>query len=128
VLLAGLTALSADRDILRAITRTRLRPAALARLQRAHKRVFLGLGGALLTGGTMLSAQLGTLPHSPFLWLKFAGLATLLWNGRRILQRERELRKQPDNNDLWQAMATPARTSVVLWCSIALLGVLLTTV
>ena len=128
MLLAGLTALAADRDILRATTRARLRMAALARLQRAHPRVFLGLIGALLTGGTMLSAQLATLPRSPLLWLKLAGLLALLWNGRRILQRERMLRVEPGNETLWQAMIGPARTSVALWCTIALLGVLLTTV
>lgn len=128
MLLAGLTALSADREILRAITRLRLRTDALARLQRAHRRVFIGLGCALLTGGTMLSAQLATLPRSPFLWLKLTALLALVWNGRRILEREQRLRRQSDDERLWQAMAGPARTSVVLWTSIALLGVLLTTV
>jgi hypothetical protein len=126
--LAGLTALTADRDVLRAVGKPRLRAAALARLQRAHRRVFLGLGLALLTGGTMLSAQLGTLPRSLWFWLKFSCLFALVWNGRRILRREHYLREQPDDDLRWQSMAGPATTSVVLWCATAFMGILLTTV
>jgi len=128
ILFAGLTALAADREILRALKRPRLRAHALTRLQKAHLRVFIGLGCALLTGSLMLSAQLATLPRSPFFWLKVAGLLALVWNGRRILKHERWLRSDPDNEVFWQAMRAPARTSALLWCTIALLGVLLTTV
>ena len=128
ILFAGLTALASDREILRALTRPRLRPDALAQLQRAHLRVFIGLGCALLTGGLMLSAQLATLPRSAFFWLKMAGLLTLVWNGRRILRHERWLRSDPENEVFWQAMRVPAQTSAVVWCAVALMGVLLTTV
>ncbi len=120
--------MSADREILRALNRPRLRAHARERLQQAHLRVFIGLGCALLTGGTMLSAQLATLPRSVWFWLKIGGLLTLVWNGRRILRRERVLRTDPENEAYWQAMRAPARTSALLWCTIALLGVLLTTV
>ncbi|MGH7471466.1 MAG: hypothetical protein ACRENP_26240 [Longimicrobiales bacterium] len=114
--------------MLRALRRPQLRTPALARLQRAHRRVFLGLALALLTGGTMLSAQLATLPRSPWFWLKLTGLLTLVWNGRRILLQERQLRGNPEQETSWQAMAPLARTSAALWCTIALMGVLLTTV
>jgi hypothetical protein len=114
--------------VLRAVRRPQLREAALLRLQRAHARVFLGLALALLTGATMLSAQLATLPRTPWFWLKVTGLITLVWNGRRILRQERRLRAQPERESLWQELAPLARTSAALWCAIALMGVMLTTV
>jgi threonine/homoserine/homoserine lactone efflux protein len=128
ILLAGLTALASDRAVLRAIHRPPQRAGALAQLQRSHRRVLAGLSLALLTGLTMLSAQLATLPRSLFLWIKLAGLATLLWNGLRILRRERLLRTDPQSDTHWVAMEAPARTSAILWCALALMGVLLTTV
>jgi hypothetical protein len=128
ILLAGLTALSADREVLRALRQPRLRSGALAKLQRSHRRVFIGLGFALLTGLTMLSAQLATLARSPLLWLKLTALLALVWNGRRILERERLLRAQPDSAERWQDMKAPAQTSVALWLTIPLIGILLTTV
>jgi hypothetical protein len=90
--------------------------------------VFIGLGFALLTGATMLSAQLATLARSPLLWLKLAALIALVWNGRRILQRERLLRAEPESAERWQDMKEPAQTSVALWLTIPLTGILLTTV
>lgn len=128
ILVAGLTALSADRSILRAVRVPRLRNTALAQLQRAHRRVFAGLGFALLTGLTMLSAQIAILLPSFWFWVKMTGLAALVWNGRRILHAERALVQQPQRDDLWEALASPSKTSAALWLSIALIGVMLTTV
>lgn len=128
ILFAGLTALSADRAVLRAVRTPRLRDAALTQVQHAHARVFTGLGFALLTGITMLSAQIAILLPSFWFWLKMAGLATLVWNGRRILRAERSLAERTDHNQAWAALATPARVSAALWLGIALVGVLLTTV
>ena len=128
ILFAGLTALSADRAVLRAIRLPRLRADALAQLQRAHARVFTGLGFALLTGLTMLSAQVATLLPSFWFWVKITGLSALVWNGRRILHTERTLAREPQRDEYWQALAPPARTSAGLWLAIALIGVMLTTV
>jgi len=128
ILFAGLTALSADRAVLRAVRTPRLRGTALEQVQHAHARVFAGLGFALLTGLTMLSAQIAILLPSFWFWLKMAGLATLVWNGRRILRAERLIVDQTDHHQRWAALAAPARASVALWLSIALVGVLLTTV
>lgn len=128
ILVAGLTALSADRAVLRAVRLPRLRSAALAQLQGAHGRVFAGLAFALLTGLTMLSGQIAILFPSFWFWIKMTGLAALAWNGRRILHAERAVGSEPQREELWRALATPARTSAALWLCIALLGVILTTV
>ena len=129
VAFAARFALAGDRAALRAERRPPLqRDALLAQIGRAHRPVLIGLGLALLTGLAQLLAQLDYLPGSPWWWLKLAGLAALLANGRLVERAASRLRAEPQQPEQWRRLRAAARRSVGLWLSLVVLGLLLTTV
>lgn len=122
-------ALAGDRAALRAERRPPAqRDALLAQIGRAHRPVLIGLGFALLTGLAQLLAQLAWLPQSPWWWLKLAGLAALLANGRMVQLAVVRLRADPAQPRQWRALRGAARRSIALWAALVIVGLLLTTV
>jgi hypothetical protein len=129
IVYAGRHALEGDRAALRAERRPAAQRDALLRsIGTQHRPVLIGLSLALLTGLAQLLAQLDYLPRSPWFWAKMAGLVMLLANGRIIMNTAAQLRSNPDQPSRWRALRAGASRSLVLWSSLVLLGLLLTTV
>jgi len=129
ILFAARFALAGDRAALRAERRPPAQQAVLlAEIGRAHRPVLIGLSLALVTGLAQLLAQLSYLPQSPWAWLKLLALFALLANGRIIQLTTARLRRDSGQRRAWQQLRAAARRSLVLWGSLVLLGLLLTTV
>jgi hypothetical protein len=114
-------------------------------ISKAHRHVLAGLLCALLTGAAQLLAQLDYLPRSPVFWTKMTMIVALLANGRIIQLTDRQLQQRirtaaagssaaPDREagDLPASVFHPLRAaavrSIALWCTVLLLGLMLTTV
>jgi hypothetical protein len=126
----GLTALGADRQVVRAGSRLAPhRRAALGAVHGSHAAVVAALAVAILSGMLRLLAHVERLLPSPALWLKMLALALLLWNGARLRALGASLVARPDRVDeRWPEMMRLALRSVALWIAVALLGLVLTTV
>ncbi len=149
ILYAARYALRGDRAALRLtrpdgrFERTRVRD--LRQITGAHVHVITGLGFALLTGVAQLLAQLHYLPQSPIFWIKMTMIALLLANGRVIQVaggRAAAVIKVADapgsaagavgdgagGPAALRGLRTAALRSIALWCTLVVLGLLLTTV
>jgi hypothetical protein len=101
--------------------------ADLATIRGAHVHVLSALSFALLTGLAQLLAQLAYLPASGVFWIKMSMLVLLLANGR-IIQVTSARYDHADGRSMDMRLRAAAIRSIVLWCFIVLLGLLLTTV
>jgi hypothetical protein len=128
VALGGLTALGADRKVVRLAGRPAAQKhAAVEAVRRSHARVVAALAVAIASGLLRLLAHLERLLPSPVLWLKMLGLALLLWNGARLRKQAAALFADPaTTDDEWPALKRLALRSVGLWVAVALLGLVLT--
>ncbi|HSJ13643.1 MAG TPA: hypothetical protein VK939_04460 [Longimicrobiales bacterium] len=129
IVFAGRYALAGDRAALRAQRRPPAQRDALLRsIVSMHRPVLLGLSLALLTGLAQLLAQLDYLPGSFWFWAKLTGLALLLANGRVIMLASRSLRADPEQPARWRTLRAAAVRSLVLWTSLVIIGLMMTTV
>jgi hypothetical protein len=129
ILFAARFALAGDQAALRAERRPAAqRGALLAVIENAHRPVLIGLFLALVTGLAQLLAQLAYLPRSPWAWLKLLGLIVLLGNGRIVQVTVERLRRDPEPPSVWRSLRAAAQRSLILWGTLVVLGLLLTTV
>ncbi|MGV3709620.1 MAG: hypothetical protein ACO1Q7_12335 [Gemmatimonas sp.] len=103
-----------------------------------HRYVVPALAAIVLSGLAFLAADIRTFIASPVYWIKMACVAALLLNGLRMVRTERALQSAFDPAPaattadaanavsplLWKRLRASARTSLVLWFVILLLGVL----
>jgi hypothetical protein len=111
-----------------AAPRTRSRAADLNTLTSAHRHVLTGLACALVTGLAQLAAQLDYLPQSPIFWVKMTLLVVLLANGRVIQLAGRRAVHAASSSGIPDELRPAALRSIALWCTLILLGLLLTTI
>lgn len=129
IVYAGRHALAGDRAALRAEARPPAqRDALLQTIGAQHRPVLIGLSLALLTGLAQLLAQLDYLPGSFWFWIKIGGLALLLANGRIIMRAAARLRQDAAQPPVWRTLRAGAVRSLVLWTSLVIVGLMLTTV
>ncbi len=134
----GGVAVAADRTVLRAAPVSAGDHRALAdALHATHALVVALLGVTMATGVLMAAADVGTYAASPVYWTKMGGVALLLSNGALLRRAEAAVRGAApvpalaDDADVarlagaWGAVRAAARRSLVLWCTLVLLGVLL---
>jgi hypothetical protein len=135
----GGVAVAADRSVLRAAPGSAGDHRALAdELHATHALVVALLGVTTATGVLMAAADVGTYAASPVYWTKMGGVALLLINGVLLRRAEAAVREgavpapaRAGDADVaplagaWGAVRAAARRSLVLWCALVLLGVLL---
>lgn len=124
LLLGGGCAVAGDRMTLRFQS---IDPACqhthLDELAALHRPVLTGLGITLVSGFLLLGADLETYFGSLVFWAKMAGVALLLLNGVLLQRAERALRHDPERPDhRWRRLRRAAKTSLLLWFSVTLLG------
>ena len=101
----------------------------LRELGSVHPIVLWSLVILLVSGLAMLAADLDTFLGSWVFWLKMALIVALLANGARMTRLERTLAGTADASaDQWRQLRGSAITSLVLWLTITLAGVILTSV
>jgi len=126
LILAGGTALSADRATLRAARgsaedRTR----QLTELARAHALVLGGLALSFATGVLLFLADVDEYLGSPIFWVKLAFVGLLLLNGFMMTRTEKSLASGGDASALWARLRTISVMSQFLWVATTLVGVVL---
>lgn len=127
LLLAGGTAIAADRATIRA-TRgtTEDRARHLIDLGRTHAFVLGGLALSFASGVLLFLSDVDTFLESPFFWIKLGLIGLLLVNGFVMTRTEQVLNGRRDDGALWRRMRTISVVSLVLWLATTLAGVVLT--
>jgi hypothetical protein len=92
-----------------------------------HRPVLMALTVVVLSGAAMVLSDVKTFLGSPVYYVKMAMFVALLINGLLMQRNERRLAVDPTaNNAAWGSFRGNAMASIVLWLSIALAGVILT--
>ncbi|HEY2806791.1 MAG TPA: hypothetical protein VGI92_13110 [Gemmatimonadales bacterium] len=125
ILLGGGAAVAADREGLRFDPRDAFRARELARWRAVHRWVLVGLALIILSGLLMLFSDLKTFLPSVLYWTKMALVVALLFNGYLRLRAERVLETGSDNG--LRTFRATSIVSLVLWFTILLAGMMLTT-
>jgi hypothetical protein len=127
LLLAGGTALVADRATLRAArSGAAERTRQLGELAMTHRLVVGGLALSFVSGLLLFLSDVETFLVSPLFWIKLALVALLLTNGYLMTRTEVGLARAGDDPRLWARMRVIAMTSFALWIATTLAGVVLT--
>ena len=127
LLIAGGTALTADRATLRAAGgSTDDRRRQLLELGRTHTIVLGGLALSLASGVMLFLSDVDEFLGSPFFWIKLALVALLLLNGFFLTRTEQALARDGGDGALWGRLRTISILSLVLWIATTLAGVVLT--
>lgn len=126
LLVAGGTALSADRATLRAARgsaedRTR----QLRDIARSHALVLGGLALSFVSGVLLFLADVDEFLGSPIFWVKLAFVGLLLLNGFMMTRTEKSLASGGDETTLWARLRTISVLSQFLWITTTLVGVVL---
>ena len=137
---AGGMAIGADRTILRSKpgTADAVR-AVVADLSTTHSVVIGGLTCVVVTGLSLFASDVKTFAVSRVFWIKMACLIVLLLNGIRMQRAETQVMgtlegvpirttemRVPFPKQEWGAIRRAAGTSLLMWCAIVILGVVLT--
>jgi uncharacterized membrane protein len=125
---AGGLAITLDRATLRAARGpAEVRWRQLEELRSAHQLVVVGLGLSVVTGVLLFTADLETYFGSWIYWTKIGFIVLLLFNGYRMTRIEARISSTPNAADDsgWKQLRTSAVVSLVLWFTIAFLGVAL---
>jgi hypothetical protein len=125
VVIAGGSALAADRRILRAAVQRGDRAAVLADLPGVHRVAVRGLALIVLTGVLLVLSDLETFLASPVFYVKGALFVLLLLNGALLTWAERRSRAADPEAD-WARLRWTAMASTGLWLATLLAGVWLT--
>ena len=127
LLVAGGTALAADRATLRASRGTADdRTRQLGELRRIHVVVLGGLALSFATGVLLFLSDVDEFLESPFFWIKLALIGLLLANGFFMTRTEQALNAGGDEAALWGRLRTISMLSLTLWLATTLAGVVLT--
>jgi hypothetical protein len=139
----GGVAVAADRTVLRAAPVSADEHRHLAdELHATHALVVALLGATMATGLLMAAADVATYAASAVYWSKMGGVALLLGNGVLLRRAEAAVRQAPaqapgdhaegggppdpaGRTGAWGAVRAAALRSLLLWCTLVLLGVLL---
>ena len=134
LLAGGGLAIATDRTVLRTSLNDGLaQRAVLTNLASTHKLVVTALVAIVISGLAFLSADIKTFGVSPVYWTKMALVALLLLNGLRLRRAEARLQHsavtldnvEPVSPRDWRALRQSATTSLILWFTIMVLGVVL---
>jgi hypothetical protein len=128
VMIGGGFAMASDRAALR-VSRgsTQDRAFILREFTFVHRPVVIALTVVVLSGASMLLADVETFLGNPVYYVKMGLFAVLLGNGLLMQRNEKRLAADPSaSNAAWGSFRGNAITSLILWLSIALAGVLLT--
>jgi hypothetical protein len=130
IVVGGGIAIALDRAALRLdVNDAQARERHLTELGSVHPIVLWSLAVLLLSGLAMLAADLDTFLGSRVFWLKMALIVALLANGAQMTRLERALAGTASPAaDQWRRLRGIAITSLVLWLSITLAGVVLTSI
>ena len=130
IVVGGGIAIALDRASLRLdVNDEQGRVRHLTELGSVHPIVLWSLVLLLLSGLAMLAADLDTFLGSWVFWLKMALIVALLANGAEMTRLERKLTGAAGSAaDQWRRLRGIAITSLILWLTITLLGVVLTSV
>ena len=91
-----------------------------------HRPVLIGLGITLISGLLLLASDLKTFLPSIVFWSKMGMIVLLLLNGVQVQRVEVVLRHNLDRSErAWNRLRRAAKTSLVLWFGVTLLGVAL---
>lgn len=127
ILIAGGTALVADRRILRAGGASEAdRIACLNDLEAAHRTVIAGLAVVFVSGLAMFAADLDTFVRSGFFWTKMLLVVLLLVNGS-LLRRWERVAHGAASARVWARLRLAAVLSITLWFLVLLAGTVLRT-
>ena len=127
LLLAGGLAIATDRATLRALRlETSDRSAHLRELAAVHQWVLTGLTIIVLSGVALVTSDIETFWGSWIYWVKMTLVVLLLANGFVMTRTEKTLERNAGDASLhWATLKRVAITSLVLWFTIAALGVAL---
>ena len=133
LLVGGGMAIGADRQTLRATHRPPLdRARQLDELATLHGLVLVSLAVVAISGVALFLADVEEFAGSVIFWVKMGFLALLLVNGALMVRLERSLRDGNMTNvedrhatRTWQRLRWHAVSSVALWITITLFGVIL---
>lgn len=137
--IAGGMAIGADRAILRAVAGSgESARAVVADLAMTHTVVIGALSVTAVSGVALFTSDLATFAVSKVYWAKMLTVAALLLNGFRLRHSESALMRPLVNVPLyttempaafplkeWSKVRSAAATSLVLWCLVVVLGVVL---
>lgn len=122
ILLAGGTAITVDRGVMRAWRRAAdARARVLEDLERAHRVVIPALVFVGLTGGLWTLSELDDFMASPIYWVKMGLVGLLILNGLVMLRAERAARLRPGDGE-WRRLRAAAMASIALWFATLLAG------
>ena len=133
LLFAGGLAVSSDRATFRALRGTEEdKSRLLIELGNAHAWVLAGLSVIFASGLLLALSDVKTFGYSPVYWTKMSLVVLLLLNGAVLQRTEQKLRagslliqSTAPRQRLWSRLRFAAATSMVLWTSIVLAGVIL---
>jgi hypothetical protein len=130
LLVGGGLAVASDRAALRArAADAEERRRLLRDFASVHRPVVVALALMTASGAAMALADVETFFVSPLFWTKMAIFAALLGNGLIVMRTERALAADPTpRNPLWRRLGTGAVTSLALWLTTTLAGVILTSI
>ena len=128
VMIGGGFAMASDRAALR-VSRgsTEDRAFILREFTFVHRPVVVALTLVVLSGAAMMLADVETFLGNPVYYVKMGMFVMLLGNGLLMQRNEKRLAADPSAaNASWSGFRGNAIASLILWMSIALAGVLLT--
>ena len=130
IVVGGGLAIALDRSTLRVRPdEPGARARHLSELGTAHRVVLASLALSFLSGLALFASDVETFYPSWVFWLKMGLIALLLVNGALMTRIERSLRVAGANADAqWRRLRTIAITSLALWLTITLAGVVLTNI
>src|SRR5438045_4363846 len=115
LLIAGGTALTADRAVIRA---ARLgiedRARQLSELARAHAIVLFGLALSFISGVLLFLSDVDEFLGSPVFWVKLGLVGLLLLNGFMMTRTEKALASGGNETALWARLRTISVLSLIL--------------
>ena len=128
LLLAGGTAITADRATLRAARGSAEDRARQVReLSRTHAIVLGGLTLSFVSGVLLFLSDVDEFLESPAFWVKLGLIGLLLLNGFVLTRTERSLATGANETALWARLRMVSVLSLTLWIATTLAGVVLMT-
>lgn len=125
LLVGGGLAIASDRAALRMRSADPgVRRHLLEEFAAVHRPVMVAIAVMVVSGVAMLLADVETFLVSPVYWTKMGFFVVLLANGWFVKKTEERLRTDPvPSNPRWRLLNRGAVTSITLWITTTLLGV-----